>query len=462
MLKRLLAAFLFVLLLPALAIAQGMNGLITSVGPTVASGLTRYHALQASGGAWNTTETMVHNVMPVAGTFSKFRVCLSGTSGTGSRQFTIRKNGASGGITKTITNATCAQDLVNSFSVNAGDTVSIEQVTSGTLASVTIRWSIQFQATTTSAYPLLMNSLGAPGSGGLNYYNPQGTGSNTLTETNAQVVMPTAGNITNMYVQTDAAVSATNLVITLRKNGADQSLATTLAAGATTGNASGSISYAAGDLINIKSVKTGGSGVRFAVGLTFAPTTDGESIAMCTSSTAMLQNTTAYSPAMGGVSAFPAAEVGTQSLLQAGIIKSLYGRSVANVGGAAQTLSINGRVNTATSALTCNIASGANTCNYTSSTVTVADDDLLSYQFVNSATTGNTQPNAGMVIMLPTNTPTLTPTPTSTFTATFTPTATATFTPTFTATFTATPTVTPTSTPAVGTARLLASTGVGQ
>lgn len=410
-LKRLLLV-LAIALVPSAVFAQtGMNGLISSNAPNLNSGLTNWAGISHSGVSWNATENRVQQVIPVSGTFHDLRVCLSGASGTGTRAFTIRKNGADTAVTTSITNATCSADTTHSFSVTAGDLVNLQQVTSGTLNSVTIRWSAIFTAANSNEYPTLLASIGQVGAGATKYFGMQGSDGGQFTEQFSQIVMPTGGTISRLFIQTDTNAVTSTLVGTFRKNGSDTSLTASVAAGSSTANdTSNSVAVSAGDILSVKFVNNGSAALRLSTGFKFAPTTDGESIAMCSSTSNTNQATTAYAPAMGAMT-FSGTEGNFQQLVQNGTMKKLTVATFSNVGGSGQTMTAVARLNTADSALTCAINSGAAACTDGAHSVTLANDDVVNYSFTNSATTGTDQPYAGMVFAMPTNTPNPTPTP---------------------------------------------------
>lgn len=89
----------------------------------------------------------------------------------------------------------------------------------------------------------------------------EGTSNYNATENNRQIVMPYAGTIKNFYVATSTLQPASgNMVITLRKNGASQTVTLTIAAGAAAGTFSdlvNSFTFVAGDLISIQFVNNG-------------------------------------------------------------------------------------------------------------------------------------------------------------------------------------------------------------
>jgi hypothetical protein len=87
-------------------------------------------------------------------------------------------------------------------------------------------------------------------------YMPMGYAADSNTESTVQVPMPVAGNLSKFYVNLDGSPGTGNsYTFTVRKNGADQiDLQVVISGSATSGSdTSGSVSFAAGDLISIES-----------------------------------------------------------------------------------------------------------------------------------------------------------------------------------------------------------------
>ena len=84
--------------------------------------------------------------------------------------------------------------------------------------------------------------------------------SSSTTEDNALLLVPKGGTVKNLYVLVTANTLNGNFVVTLRKNGVDTALATTLASGATTGNDTvNTFTVVAGDRISARGVTTAAS-----------------------------------------------------------------------------------------------------------------------------------------------------------------------------------------------------------
>lgn len=424
---------------PAVGMISQMNG----VAQTLNTGNTRYLCpLSGTIVAWESTESIGSCVMPSAGTFSNFYVALSGTSGTGTRAFKFFVNGAepASTLSASITNGTSANDTTNLVTVNAGDTVSIRQVTTGTLNSVFIYWGVQFRAAVnTNEQPIIYNSLGNTAAGSsTRYFQIQGNGA-MVTSGNENFIkqrMPTGGTLSKLRVSVSAAPS-TSRTFTLRQNASGTTLTCTITNPNTTcTDAVNSVTVAAGEDFSLQTVGTSDTGApRVKVSMVFAPTTDGEMIALTSDSLVQSQNTTVYNAINGG-NVFQTTETFSQQLFLPGTVKKLQGKVDSNVGGSGQTITFSLNANQTPQAVTCSIATGASSCSDGSNTYDINQSDMLALKMALSATTGARTGWTGFVVSMPTPTST----PTSTATSTSTPTSTSTSTPTNT------PTVTPTST----------------
>lgn len=121
----------------------------TFIGAT-STNSTRYN--QPDGGStWNATEANLCQYLPTGGTIKKLFIALSADPGDpgDSYTFTVMKNGAPTvpALTCTVSDPdTSANDSVNSFSVVAGDTISLRCVPGGTPVAVYVWWGMCFEA----------------------------------------------------------------------------------------------------------------------------------------------------------------------------------------------------------------------------------------------------------------------------------------------------------------------------
>lgn len=406
---------------PSIAYSQGMIGQISSTGPNSTTGATRYLGISAGGNvAWNATESTMFQIMPVTGTFSALRATLSGTSGTGSRAFTVRKNGADSALTTTITNATSNSDLSNSVSVSAGDTVDLKQVTSGTLNAVTTYWNLIFTAANANEYPLLHNPTGTmPAAGAVRYISLQGDAGYSTTEATRTSVIPTSGTLSKMYILLNSTLTGT-FIVTVRVNGVDTALTTTVTAGNTTANnTSNTISVSPGDRVTVSVTNNDGSVLpRMAMGLKWSPTVNGEVIATYPMAGSQAASTTRYYPVMGASIGPTGTEGSAQQICSAATIKKLYIYNPTPFftdGEDGDTIVNTFRLNGSDSSITTTLNATEGAANDTAHTVTCSNGDLISMGSTASAGTGTVQVSAGLVMLVdqpgtPTPTPTSTPT----------------------------------------------------
>jgi hypothetical protein len=94
--------------------------------------------------------------------------------------------------------------------------------------------------------------------GGLNVGNGHfvGIADEDATEIKVQQIVAAAGSATTMRCFSEDA-PAVNITFTLRKNGADTALTCTILAGQTSGSGSGSASWVAGDLLDVRAPAAG-------------------------------------------------------------------------------------------------------------------------------------------------------------------------------------------------------------
>lgn len=378
-----------------------MVGVITSAGSTPPLGSTSYAPLQSGGGSAWAVETRNQQVMPCAGTFDRLRVkCVDPGGAAQSRAFTVRKAGADTTLTCTVsTGATTAADLTNSFAVAAGDLVAVSCTSSaGAAASTPADWLLRFTAANANEYPLLWGSAAGAAAGATRYSPVQGDGAVQTTEAAAQCVMPTGGTLSNLYVALDANMAAAGQAVTLYLNGSPTALTCTVASGAATASdtdAGHAVAVAAGDTVSLQWVNSGSNAPRPRAGIKFAPTTDGESVALAGASGGTVnQSLTRYQSAPSGTT-WTGTESARQFLVPACEVRKLYARAAPASG---QTAAFMVRKNTADTAVTCTVTGTATAADDTTHTDTTADGDVLAVRLVTGATSGTVTPQAGLVL----------------------------------------------------------------
>lgn len=345
---------------------------------------TNYAHVQANPDTFGSIEANQRNVVAVAGTFSKLYVQLDTAIATGSFTFSILKNGIASGIICTVSSGTTGSDLSNTFSVVASDTITFKSVPASTptAQSASFRWTLIFTATT-SGESMVMGSTGTTNSTLNKFYQLQGCNTGNATEALAQIVMPTPGTFSNMYVDTNQSPGIGSTInITLVKNGTPSTLVAALTGNNTAASdTTHSVSVVAGDLISIQETElVSPLNGRTRWSLKWVPTTNGESIQTMGNPTDAT-STLAYHNSVGGVNAFTATQSQTYSLIQTCTVKKLYVDLVAGPG-AAKTRSYflqqNGTSGAVTVVLTgAGTGAGISTGNDTSNSVSFTAGDTI-------------------------------------------------------------------------------------
>ncbi len=203
--------------------------------------------------------------MPAAGSFANLAIKLTvAPGGVTSRTFTLFKNGSSTAVTLTITGAaTTGSDITNSASYSAGDTLELRTSVSGSPAGSAWYFSVSFTPTTPdvsvygwSASNLIANAFVQP-------FN--GSGFVGTTQFAGTTVVSAPGSITDMRWRLGTAPGGvTSRTATLFKNnvaqdgtGGTPDTRVTITGASTTGNASFSLTVAAGDQITCKHTVSG-------------------------------------------------------------------------------------------------------------------------------------------------------------------------------------------------------------
>lgn len=223
-------------------------------------------------------------VLPVDMDLSNFFVQLTNPPGAGtSWEFTILKNGSVTPVTVVIADtATSGSDATHIVSFSAGDTVAVQSTPTGTPGSTNeMYWNIQVGSAGHVA-PLLTGL--AQASSSVTQYGVMlaGHGVSTgwsTTEQNMQVVVPSDGALTSMYVNLHTApLSGRSYQFTVMKNGAPTSLQVVVADTATqASNTTTALPVAAGDTLSLECDPTGSPAAAVpSIGISFVPNRAGE------------------------------------------------------------------------------------------------------------------------------------------------------------------------------------------
>ena len=237
----------------------------------------------------NSDATRAHSPAAAAGTIRNLAVRLATAPGAGtSRTFTIFKNGASTGITCTVSDAgTTAQDSTNSTTVAVTDQLYLRTTKSGVpIVPTHFDFTWEFEAT------LAKTSMYGQGGGTLTAgdleLNGLLSGQDSWSTTTANAVWnvcPIAGTVTRVDLLLDGAPGAgTSYILTIYKNGVKQDGAggttdtrVTVADAAVTGVSTFSLAVAAGDTLYLEADQVNApTARRVAWGVAFEATTDGQ------------------------------------------------------------------------------------------------------------------------------------------------------------------------------------------
>ena len=337
-------------------------------------------------GNWYNCAMMV----PAAGTFSNLVVKLAVAPGAGtSRTIAIHKWTANSStiaattVTVTISNtATTGSDTAHSFSVNAGDKITIATTVSGSPAASIGQWYFNFVPTTDNYTILGGTTAGGSGWATTKYSIPGTiTSATSSTEAASRLYFPVAGTIRNLYVEqlwTQAPGSGKYSTYTLSKNGTPQSLTCTINGTDYVGNdASNNFAVVAGDYINCLRTTDGLAGeVRW--GVVFVPDVSGQFLLVNASfySYALSNSNTEYLSPAGGEWTDPSTtETDHSTAVDAITIKGLY-VSLVTAPGSGKEYVFNLRQNASSPGMSVTI-NGTNKAGGTTGTITCVANDLI-------------------------------------------------------------------------------------
>jgi hypothetical protein len=201
----------------------------------------------SSPAANNTTQTsdlLASAIMPTAGTLDRLRAQFFSTLGGSKLQLVVYKNGVATGIAPTCTGSTTCTDLVDSVSVVAGDTISIQLCPANTAtcpsgtapgAGNYVNWSMRWTpATTNQALALTVPTVAYPGNNTGNTFGGFNGGQYNLgTEAgarNTMPVLPVTATFSNLWVAQCPGPDSTGAggvtrTLAVRLNGVSQTLA---------------------------------------------------------------------------------------------------------------------------------------------------------------------------------------------------------------------------------------------
>src|SRR6185503_19577092 len=172
------------------------------------------------------------------GVISKLIIYLLSNTITGTTSFTVRKNGADTGIVINVstTGAQLVEDLINTVSVAAGDTIDLKTVPGAATGTFAINvMSLSFKADDGKSCQLLgvARSANLSVSSGNRYVPLGGDSTPDSTEAEAKCRQRKAGTYQYLYVVVTANARTTSTTLRTRKNGANGNISVTIGAGAT-------------------------------------------------------------------------------------------------------------------------------------------------------------------------------------------------------------------------------------
>lgn len=203
---------------------------------------------------------------------------ITAPGSSASRTVTVFKNGSSTSLSATVSDTdTSGSDTSNMVFLQKGDTISIQQSSSG--SPTASNGIFAFTQVGTGQMWVGKAPFSSSSAGSL---TPQGANRRSSASSSvAQIPMPTAGTISDFYLYTNTAPgSGTSWDGTVYKNGSSTSLGATISDTATSANDTvDTVSVVAGDDIKIFETETGAAASsirRFS--MLFTPTTHGESV----------------------------------------------------------------------------------------------------------------------------------------------------------------------------------------
>jgi hypothetical protein len=339
---------------------------------------------------FTTGATSRQSVMPVGGNFKNFQVQVQTAPGSGkSWTFMVMRNGVTTTLEVVIADtATVSSIDTDSAAFSAEDLVQIRCTPSGTpTAAASVYWSCEWVPTTDNDTIFLGHTESSNPTDAV-WLRPIGGGAPDTIETDAQILMPTAGTIDKFYVDLQAVPGAgTTRAFTVYKNGIAQTLTVSIADTSSQGNdSSNSFTVVAGDRVVIfheYALGIPASSIT-RVGMRFVPTVSGEFIVCGTTDDALNSAATEYTDLTHGDTTLTATEAEQSSLcVSATTAKKIYVWLHIDPGSAAQgdAYSFTLRDDVADTALLVQITADNTTGNATTD-VSIAAGSLLSTKIV--------------------------------------------------------------------------------
>ena len=341
-----------------------------------------------TGTLWNSVETNEQTVIPADGTLDDLRITLQNApdlgAGTQSFTFTLRV-GAAGttlGCAISETATTCTDS--DGVAVTAGQLISFESVPANTPTVGDAFWTATWTPTTADK-TIFMGGTGsnALATSGTDYLAISGTSAVTTNSFDKEIVIPTGGTLRDLYVELGTAPGGVTTRVFTVTGDAGTFSCTVTGVETTCNNTSSTLAISAGETYVISSTVTGtpaASIVKY--GLVFDPTTEGDWIIAHPSTDTLNDTTTEYRNVSGAGGVWISTEVDRRQLAQAFTIKNFYVEA-SGLAGAGNSYVFTPRKGIAdmSATFTCTTDNTNVQCSDTES-ITIADDDLLSFEVV--------------------------------------------------------------------------------
>jgi hypothetical protein len=332
---------------------------------------------------WSATEDQFCCV-PVSGFLTNLRVNLSAAPGVGkSRTIALRVNSVDI-LSVTISDNARTGIIVTRAAVVAGDLISMSTTPSGSPASATVSWCMDFQGSSPQqAVIVAASSTSATGLVYVPIMSNQGSGASAPAN---EVIISTPGTISNLAIFLSSALASGTRTFTLRKNGVNQTPVASFAPGDQFKQDNvNSVSVVAGDRLVIQA---GGSATAFtwvAIGMVFTPSTaDGYSSITCGCPNSPSTSVANYQPVSGAAGSWNASEAAQQHVMNACTLKRLEIR-LGTAPGAGKSWQFNVKVNGGYVGMQVSIADTATT-GAIDLDVPIANGDLIDFESIPTGT----------------------------------------------------------------------------
>jgi hypothetical protein len=314
------------------SVLLGVSGTIPTNNQTYYGAIGQIGDATDANFASSAQESHVQQVMPMAGTITRFAVRSSqAPGGSASWTYRIRKNGADTAAFVTIAGSATSGEISEPITVAAGDLLSMSLVPSTSPASTgTRRWTVEFESddgTTPIFFRVALAAATFPGG----IFPISGQGASSAMDGTQGNIMPCAGVIKSFRARCGVVPGGSNgWLVTLQVNGTPTALAATITSAATSViSAEANIAVAAGDIVrwNITKVSAPANENTFSVTASFEPTVAGDQPIMGVSFTNFLsQSQTEYAYPLGVRAWLTEDEAGAQALLFERTIKNFWAK----------------------------------------------------------------------------------------------------------------------------------------